>query len=148
MKVKLDENMPRSASQVLVAAGHDADTVVEEKLAGATDPQVVAAAVATGRLLITLDRGLGDIRAYPPGSHAGILVLRPADQSVPTVVAALAEVVTGHDLTTLTDTIARATTIPTRMPSLVRIETRGGTCVAPESTGDSLGIGTSERSAG
>ncbi len=71
MKVKLDENMPRSASQVLIAAGHDVDTVVDENLAGATDPRVVAAAAAVGRLLITLDRGLGDIRTYPPGSHAG-----------------------------------------------------------------------------
>ena len=58
--------------------------------------------------MITLVRGLGDIRAYPPASHAGILVLGPADQSVPTVVAALAEVVTGHDLTTLTGTIVIA----------------------------------------
>ena len=108
MRVKLDENIPRSARQVLTAAGHDVNTVVDENLAGATDPQVVAAAAATGRLLITLDRGLGDIRAYPPGSHAGILVLRPTDQSVPTVVAALAEVVTGRNLTTLTGTIAIA----------------------------------------
>jgi predicted nuclease of predicted toxin-antitoxin system len=108
VKVKLDENMPRTAGQVLIAAGHDVDTVVEENLAGATDPQVVAAAAATGRLLITLDRGLGDIRTYPPGSHAGILVLRPADQSVPTVVAALAEVATGRDLTSLTGTVAIA----------------------------------------
>src|SRR3954451_13780229 len=100
--------MPRSASQVLIAAGHDVDTVVDENLAGATDPQVVAAAAATGRLLITLDRGLGDIRANRPGSHAGILVLRPADQSGTTVDAALAEVVTGHDLTTLTGSIAIA----------------------------------------
>ncbi len=55
MKVKLDENMPRSASQVLIAAGHDVDTVVEEIRAGAIDPQVAA---AVGRLLVTLDRGL------------------------------------------------------------------------------------------
>jgi hypothetical protein len=26
-----------------------------------------------------LDRGLGDIRAYPPGSHAGIVVLHLTD---------------------------------------------------------------------
>ncbi len=108
MKVKLDENIPRSARQVLIAAGHDVDTVVDEDLAGATDPRVVAAAAAVGRLLITLDRGLGDIRAYPPGSHAGILVLRPSDQSVQTVAAALAEVVAGHDLTTLTGTVTVA----------------------------------------
>jgi predicted nuclease of predicted toxin-antitoxin system len=102
VKVKLDENVPRSAGDVLVAAGHDVDTVVDEDLAGATDPRVVAAAAATGRLLITLDRGLGDIRAYPPGQHAGILVLRPADQSASTVAAALAELVAGHDLSRLT----------------------------------------------
>ena len=46
MKVKLDENIPRSARQVLIAAGHDVDTLVEENLAGVADPQVVAAAAA------------------------------------------------------------------------------------------------------
>jgi hypothetical protein len=105
VKVKLDENVPRSANQVLIAAGHDVDTVVEENRAGAIDPQVAA---AVGRLLITLDRGLGDIRTYPPGSHAGILVLRPSDQSPPTVAAALAEVVAGHDLTMLAGTVTVA----------------------------------------
>ena len=119
MKVKLDENIPRSARQVLIAAGHDVDTVVDEDLAGATDPRVVAAAAAVGRLLITLDRGLGDIRAYPPGSHAGILVLRPSDQSARTVAAALAEVVAGHDLTTLagTVTVAQRGLLRIRRPS-------------------------------
>jgi predicted nuclease of predicted toxin-antitoxin system len=108
VKVKLDENVPRSARQVLIAAGHDVDTVIDEDLGGASDPQVVAAAAADERLLITLDRGLGDIRAYPPGSHAGILVLRPSDQSARTVAEALAEVVAGHDLTTLAGTVTVA----------------------------------------
>src|SRR3954465_13841772 len=84
------------------------DTVVDENLAGATDPQGGAAAAATGRLLITLDRGLGDIRAYPSGSHAGILVLRPSDQSPPTVAAALKEGGAGDALTMLAGTGAGA----------------------------------------
>ena len=46
VKVELDENIPRSARQVLIAAGHDVDTLVEENLAGVADPQVVAAAAA------------------------------------------------------------------------------------------------------
>jgi predicted nuclease of predicted toxin-antitoxin system len=108
VRVELDQNVPRSARQVLIAAGHDVDTVVDEELGGASDPQVVTAAAADGRLLITLDRGLGDIRAYPPGSHAGILVLRPSDQPARTVAAALAEVVAGHDLTTLAGTVTVA----------------------------------------
>lgn len=34
MKVKLDENLPRSARQVLADAGHDVDTVHDEQLTG------------------------------------------------------------------------------------------------------------------
>jgi hypothetical protein len=69
---------------------------------------VAAAAAADERLLITFDRGLGDIRAYSPGSHAGILVPRPSAQSARTVAAALAKVVAGHDLTTLGGTVTVA----------------------------------------
>ena len=34
------------------------------------------------RALVTLDRGLGNIRAYPPADYHGIVVLRPRDQNV------------------------------------------------------------------
>ena len=37
------------------------------------DPTVLAAATAENRLRITLDRGFGDVRAYPPRSHSGIV---------------------------------------------------------------------------
>jgi predicted nuclease of predicted toxin-antitoxin system len=101
VKVKLDENLPRSAREVLVAVGHDVDSVAEEDLTGAPDAEVVRAATDSGRLLISLDRGLGDIRRYPPGGHAGILVLRVSDQSAGSVRAALAAVLASHDLETL-----------------------------------------------
>ena len=39
-----------------------------------------------GRILVTLDRGFADLRAYPPGSHPGIVVLR---QGLTSVTAAL-----------------------------------------------------------
>jgi hypothetical protein len=42
---------------------------------------VLAGATADGRLLLTLDRGLGDIRAYPPGTYAWIVVVRLDHQS-------------------------------------------------------------------
>ena len=75
MKFKLDENLPSSSAAILASAGHDVDTVTAEGLTGAPDQDVVAAATAAGRILIALDRGLGDIRSYPPGSHAGVVVL-------------------------------------------------------------------------
>jgi predicted nuclease of predicted toxin-antitoxin system len=72
VKFKLDENLPDSSASILASAGHDADSVRQEGMTGAPDPEVVAAATAAGRILISLDTGLADIRAYPPGSHAGI----------------------------------------------------------------------------
>jgi Domain of unknown function (DUF5615) len=66
VKFKLDENLPPSSAAILAGAGHDVDTVGEEGLSGATDPEVVAAA---GRVLVSLDVGLGGIRAFPPGKN-------------------------------------------------------------------------------
>jgi predicted nuclease of predicted toxin-antitoxin system len=77
VKIKLDENIPVSTSQVLMEIGHDVETVIGEGLAGHDDPTVLAAASAEERLLVTLDRGFGDVRAYPPGSHGGSLCCVP-----------------------------------------------------------------------
>ncbi len=106
MKIKLDENLPRSAKPVLAAAGHDVDSVEDEGLAGADDPTVSEAATAAERLIITLDRGFGDTQRYPPGSHAGILVLRVDDQSAASACATLTEVVASSDLEKLSGCVA------------------------------------------
>jgi predicted nuclease of predicted toxin-antitoxin system len=93
VKFKLDENLPASSAAILASAGHDVDTVTAEDLTGAADQDVVTAATAADRILISLDVGMGDIRAYPPGSHAGIVVLRVQDQSAATVNEAISELV-------------------------------------------------------
>jgi predicted nuclease of predicted toxin-antitoxin system len=76
VRIELDENLPDSVIDGLAGVGHDVDTVRDEGLRGAKDPAVLAGATAHDRLLVTLDRGLGDIRAYPPGTHSGVLVIR------------------------------------------------------------------------
>jgi len=81
VKFKLDENLPELVHTALVGLGHDTHTVAEEQLAGATDAAVIRASTAEGRVLVTLDLDFADIRAYPPGSHAGIWVLRPSVQT-------------------------------------------------------------------
>jgi len=91
VKFKLDENLPVSSAAILASVGHDVDTVAAEGMTGAPDQDVVAAAARAGRILVTLDVGLGDIRAYPPGSHAGIVVLRLPDQSAATVTKAISD---------------------------------------------------------
>ncbi len=88
MKFKLDENLPELVREALRELGHDVHTVADEGLSGAADDAVLGACGAEGRVLITLDLDFSDIRSYPPGSHPGIWVLRPATQTF-SVVATL-----------------------------------------------------------
>lgn len=80
MKIKLDENMPQDLADLLGKSGHEAQTVAEENLSGADDSSVSKAATEEGRLLMTFDLGFANIRKFPPGSHAGIVVFRLHDQ--------------------------------------------------------------------
>ncbi len=80
MRIKLDENMPTDLAALLRGADLDVHTVQDENLAGSPDPTVLDAAVREGRLLMTFDLDFADVRDYPPGSHAGIVVFRLRDQ--------------------------------------------------------------------
>lgn len=80
MRLKLDENLPLDLAGILSNRGHEVDTVADEGLAGADDQAIHAAATHDQRVIMTLDRGFGDVRRYPPGSHAGVIVLRPISQ--------------------------------------------------------------------
>ena len=59
---------------------------------------VVTTATEEGRLLLTLDRGIGDLRRYPPGDHAGILVLRPAAQDPDSILSLIERLMRIHPL--------------------------------------------------
>ena len=53
-----------------------------------------------------MDVGLGDIRAYPPGSHAGIVVLRVPGQSAATVTRTVSDLASLTDLASLAGSVA------------------------------------------
>jgi len=75
-KFKLDENLDVHAADILRQAGYEAHTVAEEGLSGAADEDIAELCRREGRCLVTLDLHFADVLAYPPGEHAGILVLR------------------------------------------------------------------------
>jgi predicted nuclease of predicted toxin-antitoxin system len=89
MRGKLDENMPVESADLLRAAGWECDTVFDESLGGAEDPDVAARCQAEGRVLFTLDLDFADIRAYPPAQYAGIVVFRPFKPSRDSVLGLL-----------------------------------------------------------
>ncbi len=80
-RFKLDENIPWRVEPALRDLGMDVETANSEGFAGAPDPDLLAACLLEDRILVTLDLDFADIRMYPPGSHRGVWVLRPAVQS-------------------------------------------------------------------
>ncbi len=76
MKFKIDENLPVEAAELLRQAGHDAATILEQRLGGSVDSEVASICQQESRVLVTLDLDFSDIRAYPPGDFPGLVVLR------------------------------------------------------------------------
>jgi len=78
MRFKLDENLPAELVVDLRAAGHEAQTAAEEGLTGAADSVLVERARTEGRVLLTMDKGIADVRTYPSKQYAGVILFRPA----------------------------------------------------------------------
>src|SRR3989337_2863207 len=89
IRFKLDEILPRDAEPLLRDAGHNVQTVLEQRLGGNADPIVLNACRTENRVLITFDLDFSDIRLYPPASHSGIWILRPHTQSIDNTLALL-----------------------------------------------------------
>ena len=51
-------------------------------MGGWKDPALWEAVQTHQQFLVTGDKGFGDIRRHPPGSHRGILVLRPVEDGI------------------------------------------------------------------
>jgi len=120
LRFKLDENVPGEAAGLLRSTGHDVRTALEQQLGGSPDERVFRVCQDEARVLVTLDLGFGDIRAYRPAGHAGIWVLRPAVQSIDSLLGLL-----GHALS-----VASGEAVPGRLwviePGQIRIREQGG----------------------
>lgn len=81
MRFKLDENLPTELTDLLRDAGHDAKSVLDQGLGGASDDHIAAVCRHEGRAVVTLDTDFAEIRRFPPSAHPGIAVLRLANQS-------------------------------------------------------------------
>jgi len=91
MKFKIDQNLPLEFESILAANGHDAISVFNQGLIGASDERIVRICHDEQRALITADLDLSDIRAYPPQESAGYIVFRLKEQTRPKQVALLKE---------------------------------------------------------
>jgi predicted nuclease of predicted toxin-antitoxin system len=119
MRVKVDEDLPRAAVQMLRGRGYEAVSIVEQQMGGWKDPALWQAVQAEQRFLVTADKGFADIRVHPLGAHAGILLLRPDQDGIRPVIELLELVLASYDL----EALARTVTVVT--PRGIRIRRAG-----------------------
>jgi hypothetical protein len=73
----IDADLPRSIKRLLEDHGHEATDVRDIGLGGAPDAEIASYAQRSGCCLVTGDFGFADLRNYPPGDYAGLVVLSP-----------------------------------------------------------------------
>jgi hypothetical protein len=78
MKFKLHENLPLEIADAFQTLGHELETVQGEGLVGAPNTEILNHARTEGRILLTMDKGIADIRLLPPATYPGIVLFRPA----------------------------------------------------------------------
>ena len=64
MKFKVDENLPAEIRDDLRDMGHDAHLVSDEGLTGAPDEVLLEHVRREKRILLTLDKGIADVRSF------------------------------------------------------------------------------------
>ncbi len=80
-RFKVDEDLPAEVASLLLAAGHDARTVLEQSMVGWHDDRLWPAIVAEGRSLVTADAGFADARRLVNTQGLGIVLMRPWRES-------------------------------------------------------------------
>jgi len=111
IKVKLDEDL-----SPLIAADYEVATVVSQGWSGFSDRELWPRVIAEEAFFITADSGFGDVRAYPPGTHSGILVPRASRESLLSLRDLVADLVQRSSLESLKGavTVAKLGNIRTR----------------------------------
>jgi hypothetical protein len=74
-------------------------------MGGWRDIDLWKAAQVERHFLATGDKGFADIRQYAPGTHAGVLLLRPNEDGIRPVVDLLERVLGGYDLEDLSGSV-------------------------------------------
>ena len=97
MHFKTDENLPVEVAALFREHGFDCVTAIDQGLASQPDARVSEVCSEEGRILVTLDLGFANIRAYPPAQFPGFIVFRLGMQDTPHLVEVAARLVRALD---------------------------------------------------
>lgn len=79
--LKVDENLPKEIALLLSSHGHDALTTGDQGWQGIADDELWGRVQTESRWLVTADKEFANLRRYPPGTHAGLILLRSSEES-------------------------------------------------------------------
>jgi predicted nuclease of predicted toxin-antitoxin system len=113
LRRKIDQDLPKGVAEAVREVVLDTLTVIEENLSGILDPRLWEIAQKEERFLITGDKAFANIKQYPPGTHAGVLLLRPDEDGIPQMIQLIRDVLNLGVLESLGGSTAVAT--PRRM---------------------------------
>ena len=74
LKFVVDEDMPRSTTELLRDKGHEVLDAQDCGLRGKSDAEVFSFAQREGAVILTGDMGFGNFLKFPLGSHSGIVI--------------------------------------------------------------------------
>ncbi len=83
MKFKLDECLDVRLATLFSDAGHDVQTVYQEKLSGASDERIYSVCLQEKRALVSQDMDFSNPFRFSPLPSQGIIVLRNPSQLLP-----------------------------------------------------------------
>ncbi len=108
-KIKVDEDLPMDVAKKLKERSYGTYNVVGEKMGGWKDPQLWNALQKEGMFLITADKEFGNILKYPPGTHNGVLLLRPDEDGIKPILELLDKVLASISLKDMSGMLIVAT---------------------------------------
>jgi len=97
LRFLVDASVPKSVVRCVLDLGHDVRDVRDILPNGTGDPAVFRSAQDEGRILVTHDLGFANIIAYPPGSHAGLIAIRPQNLGPTTTADMVCSYVKAHE---------------------------------------------------
>jgi hypothetical protein len=109
VKTKVDEDLPKGVAEAVRAVVPDTLTVIDEGLSGILDRALWETVQSEQRFLITGDKAFANIKKDPPGTHSGVLLLRPDEDGIPAILDLIQDVLKLGILESLGGCIAVAT---------------------------------------
>jgi predicted nuclease of predicted toxin-antitoxin system len=74
LKFVIDEDIPRSTGRILKKRSYDVRDIRDYELRGAEDEEIYEFAQREQAVILTGDRGFGNILRFPLGKHCGIAI--------------------------------------------------------------------------